>query len=258
MNTIKTIIKHNRILKKNPFNTSNFTELTKNINNIPDNYTQSDKKIIENIILNILNKKDIYNDEVDILINIIDKLSNKDGDINILKLSTLLLMMDRIYFIKREGIDIIVDKLMSIENKDIQNYLKIVQGKIPTSLNLKELEFKKGDLFKAPDGIIIELFGFIQVNGKIISLLYGQEGEKTIIDRRPLDVLINYPKIEKNIPNREKFSLSKAISGEIPKIERDGDRYLIILPPQFNVPKASRVIFEDINLETPLIFNKKT
>ena len=254
MSTIKIIMNHNNILRN--LTNESTKKLVVNIDDLTKNYTQSNKKIIENIILNILNKKDINDYEIYILCHIIDKLS-AEKDMNVLKLSTLLLMIDKIYFIKRDSINDIVSMLDDIENKDIKNYLKIVQGKTPTSLNLKELEFKKGDLFKAPDEIIIELFGFIIINDEKVALLYGKDGGRSFIERSPLDVLINYPKIEENINNREKFNLSKAISGEIPKIERDGVRYLIILPPKFNVPKASRVIFEDINLKTPLIFNKK-
>jgi hypothetical protein len=235
---------HNKILR-NPTN-ENMNKLTDNIDNLTNNYTQSNKKIIENIILNILNKKDIYPYEINILLHIIDKLSAK-GDMNILKLSTLLLIIDKIYFIERYGIDNIVSMLESIKNKDIINYLEIVQGITPTSL--KGLEFKKGDLFEAPDGIIIELFGFARINGEKVALLYGKDGEKSFIDRRPLDDLVRYQKIEINNNNREKFSLTKAISGEKHKIKRDKDRLLLVLPG-FN--DESLVIFEDINLETKL------
>lgn len=244
MSPIKNMMNHNKILR-NPIH-DNIDKLHNNIDNLTNNYTQSNKKIIENIILNILNKKDIYPYEISILDHIIHQLS-AEGDMNILKLSTLLLIIDKIYFIERDDIKEIVEHLENIENKDIINYLEIVQGK--TSIISNGSEFKKGDLFKAPDGIIIELFGFAKINDKKVALLYGKDGEKSFIERRLLDDLVGYQKIEINNNKREKFSLTKAISGENPKIERIRDRLLLVLPG-FN--NASRVIFEDINLTTKL------
>jgi len=247
MNTIKNIIKHNRILEKNPFNNKNLNILKEDIDKLIDDYDQNNKKIIENIILNILNKKDINDDEINMLTNIIYKLSNEE--MNVLKLSTLFIIIDKIFFIKRENIDDLVDLLNEIDNKDIKNYLRIIEGKYDISSNLKEL--KLGDLFESFDGIIIELFGFYKNEyGKKSALLYGKDGEKSIIEDIPLDKLIEYNKIYNNNNNtREKFSLIKAISGKEgkEKIERNRNRYLIKLPPEINIPNQNRIIYTKLN-----------
>jgi hypothetical protein len=251
MNTIKTIIEHNRILKKNPFNRNKLNGLTDDINKLTDTYNQNDKKIIENIILNILNKKDINNDEINILTNIINKLDTKE--MNVLRLSTLFIIIDKIFFIKRENIDNLVSQLNSIDNKDIKNYLTLIQGKTVNSLNLKKL--KPGDLFKSREGPIIELFGFFKVNNKKLGLLYKKEGEKSKVDSILLDDLIKYPKVKNNDDKREKFKLSKAMTGENPKIERLGDRLYMIFPSSVKINKQNRIIYKDSNTTIPLPYN---
>jgi hypothetical protein len=252
MNTIKTIIEHNRIFKKkNPFNNNNLNLLYKDIDKLIDDYNQNNKKIIENIILNILNKKDINNDEIDILTNIINKLYTEE--MNVLRLSTLFIIIDKIFLIKRENIDKLVSQLNSIDNKDIKNYLTLIQGKTVNSLNLKKL--KQGDLFRSPEGPIIELFGFFKVNNKKLGLLYKKEGEKSKVDSILLDDLITYPKVNNNDENREKFKLSKAMTGENPKIERLGDRLYMIFPSSVKINKQNRIIYKDSNTTIPLPYN---
>ena len=82
MSTIKIIMNHNNILRN--LTNESTKKLVVNIDDLTKNYTQSNKKIIENIILNILNKKDINDYEIYILCHIIDKLS-AEKDMNVLK-----------------------------------------------------------------------------------------------------------------------------------------------------------------------------
>ncbi len=239
MSTIKNFIKYNR-----NFKSGSFTSINNFIDSL-DKYTKDEQVITHNIILNILNKKDVNDNEIEILNKIITKLS-KDSDPNTRKKSTIIFLINELYsdlFTRTGNIQYVKDSLRSIKDPIIQINLDLFEkiGSTTSNTNIKNLN-KNKYYQSTEDSSIASIVGYIRDNNdEIYALFYGKEKEKNKKDKyksyvqgvKLKDIGITYKELSDKINNKleksEKFSLIKSVSGKDPKIERNGNNYKYIL-----------------------------
>lgn len=243
MSTIKNMIKYNT-----NFKSRNYKSINEFISNL-SGYTKNDQIIIHNTILNILNKKEVSDDEEKILINIVNKL---EDNINANKISTIIFLMNEVYtnlFSRNNNLDALKGVLRSIKNPLIKSNLDNFERKSSNSNNVTIKNLNKAKYYTAvSDGSIATIVGYYQdKDGDIDVLMYGKE--KTAIKNKyksylqgvPLEILkdhyresstVNTSNKEKSESNKEKserFSLTKAVSGKEPKMQRNHNDYKYIL-----------------------------
>lgn len=243
MSTIQNMIQYNRNFKNKKFDSIN-----KFISDL-NNYTENEQRIIHNTILNILNKKNVSNDEVNILKNIINKLSD---NINTRKTSTIIFIINELYsnlfkrdYNNKSNLDELKNSLRNIDNNIIKLLLDTFE-RAESSVNVNITKFNKEKYYKAVlDGSIAHIAGYYRTaNKQIMVIFYGREkknGSKfeSFLDPIPLEEVPNYY-IELGTNNnkieKEKFSLIKSVSGKKPYIERNGSKYKIKLEDEYKEP----------------------
>ena len=229
---------YNMINLNQSFKNKNFDKIKNFINNLTDNYTKNDQRIIHNTILNILNKKKVSEEEINILNNIVIKLSE---NLNTLKILTLFFLMTEIYddlFERDNNLETVKNSLRNIPNNIIKLLLDIFE-KAKNSFTINTNKLNKEKYFESlKDKAIANIIGYYRVNddGPITVLFYGRENKngskfKLFLDPIPLKELSQYytELSTTNTLDKEKFSLINLVSGKSPKIERDGDKYKFIL-----------------------------
>jgi hypothetical protein len=249
MSTIKNMINLNQ-----KFRNKNFDGIKKFIDGLSDNYTKTDQRIIHNTILNILNKKKVSEEEINILNSIITKLSK---DPNPLKTSTIIFLIDEIYtdlFQRDNDLQILKNSLRNIPNNIIKLLLDIFE-KTKNSFNINTSKLNKEKYFESlEDKARAHIIGYYRLNDNepIIVLFYGREEKngskfKSFLDPIPLkDISEYYTELStNNTTDKEKFSLIKSVSGKSPKIERDGDKYKYIIKNK-NSEQDNPIIYTDL------------
>lgn len=238
MSTIQNMIKYNK-----NFRNKNWVDINNFIDNLKT-YTENDQIIIHNTILNILNKKDVESDEVDVLINIINKLSNQS---DVRKTSTIIFLVTELHsgFFNRTyggiGLEGLNSALRNIQNNIVQLLLDTFEKAKSPIININIKNFNKSIHYKATDGSIANIVGYYYDNkDEIMVIFYGREKKangtyKSFLESIPLTEVSDFYKEIKNnnIKNNniENFSLIKSVSGKDPKVERDGSKYKIKLKP---------------------------
>jgi hypothetical protein len=236
MSTIKNMIKYNTNFKSGKYNSIN--EFIDNLSG----YTKNDQIIIHNTILNILNKKEVTNDEEIILINIVNKLQN---NINANKISTIIFLMSEVYnnlFTRNNNLDNLKNVLRSIDNPLIKSNLDSFERGLSSSNSVNIKNLNKSKYYTAvSDGSTATIVGYYQdKDGYIDVLMYGKEKTKiknkykSYLEGIPLDKMKDYYRESNtvNTSNKEKserFSLTKSVSGKDPKIQRNGNDYKYIM-----------------------------
>jgi hypothetical protein len=249
MSTIKNMINLNQ-----KFRNKNFDGIKNFIDGLSDNYTKTDQRIIHNTILNILNKKKVSEEEINILNSIITKLSK---DPNPLKTSTIIFLIDEIYtdlFQRDNDLQILKNSLRNIPNNIIKLLLDIFE-KTKNSFNINTSKLNKEKYFESlEDKARAHIIGYYRLNDNepIIVLFYGREEKngskfKSFLDPIPLkDISEYYTELStNNTTDKEKFSLIKSVSGKSPKIERDGDKYKYIIKNK-NSEQDNPIIYTDL------------
>lgn len=208
------IINNNSKLKNENFSINKF--------NIKfENFTKSEKFRIDNIISTILLKEKINNNDMTLLQNIFSNLNTEDLDV--LKSSSLMHMIDKVYLIKRENEQKFDEMFKELNNYDLKNYYEIIK----TGEGSKREPPKQDDLFEnKKTKNIHEVFAFYKIeNNPYIVTFFQDSNKKSFFALDTLNNLYNkYDPFKKNNSRTEKFNLFKAISkGENSKIIRDGE-----------------------------------
>ena len=137
-NMVKTMIKTNDYFEQQPINIDNINKI---IETSFVNYNNNNKRIIHNIISNILNKKTISDNEVTIINNIITKIfsgiNDNSGESKLIYYSTLIFLIDKIHLIKfdenKQGrcklkssiLNGITKENVDVDSKYIKNYINL-------------------------------------------------------------------------------------------------------------------------------------
>ena len=231
MSTIQNMIRYNKNFKNKRLDT-----IETFINNLTD-YTENDQKIIHNTILNILNKKNIQSEEINILNSIITKLSEDPNTLNTRKTSTIIFLINEIYndiFQRDNDLETLKKSLHNIPNNIIKLLLDTFE-KAKNSFTINTSKLNKEKYYESlEDKARAHIIGYYRINDNepIMVLFYGREEKngskfKSFLDPVPLkDISEYYTELSTtNKTDKEKFSLIKSVSGKSPKIERDGNKY---------------------------------
>lgn len=185
------------------------------------NFTKSEKFRIDNIISTILLKEKINDNDMTLLRNIFSNLNTEDLDV--LKSSSLMHMIDKVYLIKRQQENDFNKMFEELNNYDLKNYYEIIKNGKGSKRDLP----KQYDLFEnIKTKNIHEVFAFYKIeNNRYIVTFFQDNTKKSFFALDTLNNLYNkYKSFKKSNTRTEKFNLFKAISkGENSKIIRDGE-----------------------------------
>lgn len=245
---ILKIINNNSKLKNKKFSKSN-------LNIKFENFTKSDKFRIDNIISTILLKQEINDDEMNLLNEIFKSLNTNDLDI--LKSSTLMLMIDRVYLIKRKNEEKKFDKMFDeLNNYDLKNYYEIIKNGKGLQREIPEIE----QLFKDKEtNYIHEVIGFCEYDSKPNIVTFFQDNNKeSFFGLETLDDFNKYyvpveSKNNRENTGKEVFSFKKAFTSKVGKnslLFRNGNNGIVIK----NDSGKKIVLYKDFQLKNAIKF----